>query len=127
MEQAYRGGGQPISFHCSIDSAVFDAEVLAGIQRIIPPERLREYLRDLDRQLGLLIESASSDDSLGKRAHKIVSQAGMLGLTRMARCARVLEDACRSGAGQAEALGECRAAIGDIELHAMPLVLQRPQ
>lgn len=51
----------------------------------------------------------------------------MLGLTRMARCASALEDACRSGAGQAEALFECRTAMGDITLHAMPAALQCPQ
>jgi len=94
--------------------------LLAAVQRLIPPERLREYLRELDRQLGQVIASASSDESLASRAHMIVSQAGMLGLTRMSQCARALEDACRSGAGRAAALSECRAATGDIERYAMP-------
>lgn len=90
------------------------------MQRLIPPERLREHLRELDRQLRLVVDSASGDENLASRAHMIVSQAGMLGLTRMSRCARALEDACRAGAGQAAALGECRAATGDIERYAMP-------
>ena len=89
-------------------------------------ERLREYLRDLDRQLALVIESAASDESLAGRAHKIVSQAGMLELTRMSQCAKALEDACRSGAGQAAALGECRAAAGDIERFALPAATPWP-
>jgi hypothetical protein len=128
MTPTCRRGGHPISFDSTIDRAVFDAAVLADILRIIPPDRIRGYLRELDSQLQLLIESASSDDDdLGKRAHKIGSQAAMLGLTRMTQCARALEDACRSGAGQAEALIECRAAAGDIELHAMPAALQCPK
>ncbi len=111
---------RPISFHSPIDAAVFDGEVLAGVRRMIAPERLREYLRDLDRQLQRLIASDPRDESLGGRAHKIVSQAGMLGLTRMSQCARALEDACRRGSGEAEALAQCRLAVRDVELHAMP-------
>jgi len=110
----------PISFHAPIAGAVFDAELLASVQRLIPPERLREYLLELDRQLQILIASAAGDESLGDRAHKIVSQAGMLGLTRMSQCAKALEDACRAGAGQAAALSECSAAQGDIVHYALP-------
>ena len=124
---ALRRGGYLISFHASIDRTVFDAELLAGVQRLIPPERLREYLRELDRQLQLLLEAAVSDESLAQRAHKIVSQAGMLGLTRMSQCARVLEEACRAGNGQAAAQGECRAATGDIERYAMPAAALPPE
>jgi HPt (histidine-containing phosphotransfer) domain-containing protein len=94
---------------------------MRGIQRIIPPERLRDYLRELDRLLQFVVESAASDEMLASRAHKIVSQAGMLGLTRMARCAMAVENACRSGEGQADALARCRAATGDIERFAMPI------
>jgi len=93
---------------------------MRGVQRIIPAERLREYLRELDRLLQFVVESGASDETLGNRAHKIVSQAGMLGLTRMARCACALEDACRAGGDRHEALGLCRTATGDIEHHAMP-------
>ena len=123
---ALRRGGYLISFQ-NVDRTVFDAELLADVQRLIPPERLREYLRELDRQLQLLLEAAVSDESLAQRAHKIVSQAGMLGLTRMSQCARVLEDACRAGDGQAAALGECRAATGDIERYAMPAAALWPE
>jgi HPt (histidine-containing phosphotransfer) domain-containing protein len=124
---ALRRGGYLISFHASIDRTVFDAELLADVQRLIPPERLREYLRELDRQLQLLVEAASSDESLAQRAHKIVSQAGMLGLNRMSQCARALEDACRTGEGQAAAQSQCRAAIGDIEQYAMPAAALPPE
>ena len=93
---------------------------MASVQGVIPPERLLEYLYELDSQLQLVIDSHPGDESLASRAHKIVSQAGMLGLTRMSQCARALEDACRSGAGHSEALGQCRTAVFDIEFYAMP-------
>jgi HPt (histidine-containing phosphotransfer) domain-containing protein len=50
----------------------------------------------------------------------IVSQAGMLGLTRLSEYARDLEDACRAGAAPQAALIQLRAAAGDIRLYAMP-------
>lgn len=115
-----RRRGPPISFHAPIEGAVFDPDLLASVQRLIPPERLREYLLELDRQLQLVIASVAGDESLGDRAHKIVSQAGMLGLIRMSQCASALEYACRIGVGQAAALHNCRAASGDIERFALP-------
>ena len=80
------------------------------------------YLADLDRQLRVVVDYAASDSALQSLAHKIVSQAGMLGLTRLSECARALEDACRAGATPAPALRRCRAAVRDIELYAMPAV-----
>ncbi|HUE79314.1 MAG TPA: Hpt domain-containing protein [Sphingomicrobium sp.] len=80
------------------------------------------YLADLDRQLRVVVNSAANDPGLKSLAHKIVSQTGMLGLTRLSECARALEDACRAGATPAPALRRCRAAVGDIELYAMPAV-----
>lgn len=91
----------------------------------------RQLARSEARYRGLLeaapLEAAVSDESLAQRAHKIVSQAGMLGLTRMSQCARVLEEACRAGDGQAAAQGECRAATGDIEQYAMPAAALPPE
>lgn len=57
--------------------------------------------------------------SLGQQAHKIISQAGMLGLMRLSRRARTLENACNAGAGIAEALRACCDAAGDIERYAI--------
>ncbi|MGI8706407.1 MAG: Hpt domain-containing protein [Sphingomicrobium sp.] len=94
--------------------------MFASVKRLIPLERLHGYLRDLDREYLMLFDSAATGTSLQSQAHKIVSQAGMLGLTRMSECARTLENACRSGAGPAAALLECRAASEDVRLYAMP-------
>lgn len=94
--------------------------MLAVVQRLVPHERVHRYLRDLDRDYSLLFAPDSTGTSLQAQAHTIISQAGMLGLTRMSECARALENACRSGAGPAAALLDCRAAAGDVQLHAMP-------
>ena len=103
-----------------INPAIFDAKLMAGVRRLIPPERLRTYLHDLDRQFREIVESAAGRPDIESLAHKIVSQAGMLGLTRMSECARALEDACRSGSATEAAMAQCRGAIGDIQLYAMP-------
>lgn len=120
QQAAVTGGRCTITTKKNIDPAVFDAEVLAVVQCLIPPERVHAHLRELDRQLAQVVGLAASDPSLQSHAHKIISQAGMLGLTRMAECARALENACRSGEGREDALLQCRAAVEDIRLYAMP-------
>src|SRR5215210_4212584 len=91
-------GPWPMATEAANDPAVFDQALLTVVQRLIPPERLHAYLRDLERQLATIIDCADDDSSLEARAHMIVSQAGMLGLTRLSEFARELEDACRAGA-----------------------------
>lgn len=87
---------------------------------MLTPERLALHLGHLDQQFGLLVSSAANDMTLQSRAHKIVSQAGMLGLTRMMQCAQALEGAMGSEAGQAAALLRSRAAVGDVQRFALP-------
>ncbi len=87
---------------------------------MLPPVRLHAYLKELDRQFLFIAEAAASDLEIGHQAHKVVSQAGMLGLTRMANCAADLENACRSGDGREAAVLACRSALDDIRLYAMP-------
>ena len=71
-------------------------------------------------QFEFLAEAGVSDLEIGHLAHKIVSQAGMLGLTRMATCAADLENACRTGDGREAAVLACHSALDDIRLYAMP-------
>ncbi len=102
------------------DPPVFDQGLLVVVQRLIPPERLHAYLRDLEGQLVTVLECSDEDSTLEGRAHIIVSQAGMLGLTRLSDYARQLEDACRAGAAPQPALVKLRGAAGDIRHYAMP-------
>ena len=117
---ARQPGRRPISGEPEIDQAVFNAALLAGVQRLLPPIRVHAYLQELDQQFLMIVESDASDLETGHQAHKIVSQAGMLGLTRMSHCAAELEDACRSGSGREAAMLACRGAVSDIRLYAMP-------
>jgi HPt (histidine-containing phosphotransfer) domain-containing protein len=87
---------------------------------MLPPVRLHAYLKDLDRQFMFIAEAEASDLEIGHQAHKVVSQAGMLGLTRMSNCAANLENACRTGEGRDAAVLACRRAVGDIRQYAMP-------
>jgi len=81
---------------------------------------LHVYLQELDRQILLIIDSPPGEPCLQGQAHKIVSQAGMLGLTRVSDRMRALEHACMAGDGAAAALSECREAAEDVRLYAMP-------
>lgn len=102
-----------------IDPAIFDAEQFAVVQRMLSPERLAVHLQSLDQQL-LAFADSPADVTLQDLAHKIVSQAGMLGLTRVSDCMRALEHACMAGDGAVDALRACRAAAEDVRLYAMP-------
>ena len=104
----------------NLDPAAFDAGLLTVVQGLIPPDRLEAYLRDLERQLATIIGCSDDDASLQSRAHKIVSQAGMLGLTRLSERARELEDACRAGDAPRAALFHLGSVAADIRLYAMP-------
>jgi HPt (histidine-containing phosphotransfer) domain-containing protein len=94
--------------------------LLAGVQRLLPAVRVRGYLLDLELQFEFLAEAEVSDLEIAHLAHKIGSQAGMLGLTRMSNCAADLENACRTGKRRQAAVLACRAALDDIRLYAMP-------
>ena len=117
---------QPITVKSDIDPAIFDAALLTGIQGPIPPERLDAYLRELDQQFWAVANADPADPNIEALAHKIVSQAGMLGLIRMCECARQVEDACRAGTGRASAVHQFRAAVGDVRDYAMQAAGFRP-
>ena len=104
----------------AVDPAIFDALQFEMVQRMILPDRLRVHLDDLERAMAAL--AAATGQVLQDRAHKIVSQAGMLGLMRLSDRARALENACQMGEGVAPALLECRAAADDVRRYAVPAV-----
>jgi hypothetical protein len=112
--------GTSLKLACTTsEAAPFDAELLMVVQRLIPPDRVRTYLEDLERQLATIADCLEDDPSLEGRAHMIVSQAGMLGLTRLSECARAVEDACRSGVPLPPALAQLNAVAGDVRCYAM--------
>ena len=113
--------GASLKLACTTsEAAPFDADLLMVVQRLIPPDRVCAYLEDLERQLATIAYCLEDDSSLEGRAHMIVSQAGMLGLTRLSERARAVEDACRSRAAPRHALAQLNAAAGDVRRYAMP-------
>jgi hypothetical protein len=103
-----------------VDPSIFDPELLAIVSRFISPEQVLAYLHELDELFLLVANAKPTDSSVECEAHKIVSQAGQLGLTRMSECARQVENAYRFGTGRAAAMRQCRAAVDDIKRYAMP-------
>jgi signal transduction histidine kinase/DNA-binding response OmpR family regulator len=101
-------------------AAAFDAMTFAEVREMLPPERLAAHLERLAGDVELVAAGPGADgtvEELAASAHKIVSQAGMLGLMRLSERARAVEEAARSGgAGEAldGALAHFRQAALDV-------------
>lgn len=111
---------RPIVATVACDPTPFDAALFKTVQQLIPPERLKVHLEELERQMLALADATPTSPGLRGKAHTIISQAGMLGLLRVSDCARELEDACRLGVGTAAALARCAEAAEDVRLYAIP-------
>jgi hypothetical protein len=106
------------------DATHFDAAVFETVRDIIPPARLIVHLDSLGLQMAAILrDSGANSAHLGNQAHKVISQAGMLGLMRLSRRARMLEDACLAAEGIVEALRACCEAAGDIQRYAIPAAM----
>lgn len=87
---------------------------LAKLRQILPEARLRDYAQALDAQVRKLAGTPLDDvEAIREATHKIISQAGMLGLVRLSCRAAEVELACCEHAGLAEALERFREAAGD--------------
>jgi DNA-binding NarL/FixJ family response regulator len=98
----------------------FDPTTFAEVREMLPPERLAAHLERLAGEVEQVAVGPGADgavEELAGSAHKIVSQAGMLGLMRLSERARAVEEAARSGgAGEAldAALARFRQAALDV-------------
>lgn len=99
---------------------LFQADVYEAVRTMLPRERLVVHLRTLDEQLASAFET-SVQEELEAAAHKIVSQAGMLGFPRMSAVARELEEAFRAGRSDEELLRKVRTEVAEtrLKLHAL--------
>ena len=95
----------------------FDAAIFERLAALLPPARLRSHVRQLRSDVRALAAAGpgSAPKALGEAAHKIVSQAGMVGLTRLSRLAAGLEQACLRGECHREALAAFAAASADLD------------
>jgi CheY-like chemotaxis protein len=92
---------------------IFDTKIFARVQATIPAERLERHIASLRDQLASIAADVPASE-LEARAHKIASQAAMLGLARLAGRVAAIEDACRSGADHGPAVNDFHAAAEDI-------------
>ena len=106
------------------DSPEFVEPTFLKVRELIPAERLNGYVDSLEADVELLAAVAVSEDATRVRglAHKIVSQAGMLGLMRLSRNAAQLEDALRDGTRVEEALNKFRESSSDVAQKLRPLL-----
>jgi signal transduction histidine kinase/DNA-binding response OmpR family regulator len=95
------------------DTVIFNADTFARVQAMIPRERLEHHVAGL-RDLLASIAADVPPAELEQRAHKIASQAAMLGLGRIAAKVVAIEEACRLGRDHDPAVREFHAIAGDV-------------
>ncbi len=99
----------------------FGAEVFARVKQLLPQAQLQTHIDALEENVRELRISAAGDlNSLAETAHKVVSQAGMLGLFRLSARAARIEQSCRSGDGVRRSLDRFREAACDLGDYLRP-------
>jgi CheY-like chemotaxis protein/HPt (histidine-containing phosphotransfer) domain-containing protein len=108
---------QPVAPEDEVTKPAFDAAVFARISAIIAPPLLQRHvdaLRGEVRRLSVA-KAGEADGEVAHMAHKIISQAGMLGLMRLSARAADVERACAAGQDVPEALKRFASVAGDVE------------
>ena len=104
------------------DAVPFDLQTFDSIAAIMPREKLLHHVDALDAMVGDALKQ-DNPEALEAASHKIVSQAGALGLFRLSIAARSVEEAVREG-GNVDAARERLAQVaGDAAQHARPRLL----
>ncbi|MGI8943180.1 MAG: ATP-binding protein [Qipengyuania sp.] len=105
----------------SVGAVAFDVEVFTSVLRTLPLESLRRHVLALQADVEE-VANAPTDGAktLETAAHKIVSQAGMLGLMRLSAAAREVEQAAYTGSELEPSLREFRLAADSIDTELWP-------
>lgn len=99
----------------------FREDVFARVRQLLPKDQLQAHVDALQASVGQLQIAGPGDlQSLEETAHKVVSQAGMLGLFRLSARAARIEQGCRSGKGVRRSLERFREAAGDVGDYLRP-------
>lgn len=99
----------------------FGEDVFARVRQLLPEDQLQTHVDALQASVGQLQIAGPGDlQSLEETAHKVVSQAGMLGLFRLSARAARIEQGCRSGQGVRRSLERFREAAGDVGDYLRP-------
>lgn len=99
---------------------IFDSTRFETVGRLLPADRLADHVSSLDLQLGQLCDSGPGEpEASAAAAHKVASQAGMLGLVRLENRARAYELAFDEG-DVARRFEELLEAGDDVQTYAVP-------
>ena len=103
-----------------------DEEIFESVMDALPANSLKRHLATLQNDVEQVAGASTADpQQLRGTAHKIVSQAGMLGLMRLSAAARALEDAADGRGEIATALEGFRAVSGDVAAELLPRIGKR--
>jgi CheY-like chemotaxis protein/HPt (histidine-containing phosphotransfer) domain-containing protein len=103
------------------DTPVLDEDVFKEVVESLPPDSLERHLNSLEEQVDDVANGSITDaGQLEEAAHKIVSQAGMLGLMRLSAAARAVEAASRERGEIEQSLQSFQQAAGDIASELWP-------
>ena len=110
--------------HDGATTPVFVEGTFLKVRGLIPADRLERYVDSLEADVTMLAGAATGEDpSLFRSvAHKIVSQAGMLGLMRLSLHAAHVEDALAKGFRVDEAMTKFRESSSDVAQKLRPLL-----
>jgi len=75
-------------------SKSFDPETFGKIAQLLPRERLKTHLASFEQQLREAADGPVEPERLKSSAHKLISQAGMLGFMELSDRSGDLEEAC---------------------------------
>ena len=102
----------------SLSGPAFDRRAYDRLAAVLPPDRQQAYARELELEVAALVASPRDGDrkTIGELAHRLVSQAGMLGLLRLSQLAGELEQACREDGDVHSALARFASAASDVDL-----------
>lgn len=100
------------------DDVPFAEHVFERVCELLPEAQLHAHIESLRACVSTVLDTPQSDlPGLEAGAHKIVSQAGMLGLMRLSTRAARVERCCRSGEGLRRALVSLKAVSGDVNAY----------
>jgi signal transduction histidine kinase/CheY-like chemotaxis protein len=104
----------------------FDQEALDELCSTMGREWVIRSLSELTHHLERVVEdpgpTAGNRDLLAQQAHLLVSRAGVLGFSELARLCGALEQACRRGQGIEPARSKVRGAALEVQETAAPLL-----
>jgi len=100
----------------------FDAAVYDKVSKIFPAGRLPFHLKCFEAEIACTLSEPTEVQVLREGAHKLVSQAGMLGFMKLSRLCRDLEQACSQGGAIEAELSAAKAAALEVQARLRTLI-----